>query len=124
MFKAGASAFFCINDFVAAAVMGVLQRAGIKIPEEAVVIGFDGLAFTEFTSPALTSVVQPVQELAVESVKLLLNKLKGVEPESKGKLIKPYLLHGGSCGCDKHLLQNIASTGSRFSLDYLKKENL
>ena len=123
MFKNGVSAFFCINDFVAAAVMNLLQNTRIKVPENAAVIGFDGLAFTEFTSPALTTVVQPVQKLAVESVKLLLNKLKGMEPEKEGKLIKPYLLLGGSCGCSKHLLQNIASAGSWASLDYLKKEN-
>ncbi len=124
MVKAGASAFFCINDFVAAAVMSVLQHAGIKIPEEAAVIGFDGLAFTEFTSPALTTVVQPVQELANKSVKLLMNKIKGTETKNKGKLIKPYLAYGGSCGCNKKSLQNIASAGSKFTLDYLKKENL
>lgn len=121
LIKDGVSAFFCINDFTAAAVMGVLQRKGIKIPADVAVIGFDGLAFTEFTSPALTTIVQPVQELAVESVKLLLKKLKGDE-ESKTKLIKPYLVHGGSCGCDKILLQNIASAGSKFTLDYFKKE--
>lgn len=124
MFKTGVNAFFCMNDFIAAAVMGVLQQSGIKVPESAAVIGFDGLAFTEFTYPALTSVVQPVQELAAESVKLLLNKLNGIEPEKRGRLIRPYLIHGGSCGCDTHLLQNIASAGSKPTLDYFKKEKL
>lgn len=119
----GVSAFFCINDFTAAAVMGVLQRAGIKVPEDAAIIGFDGLAFTEFTSPALTTIVQPVQELATKSIKLLLNKLKGVHEDRKIKLIKPYLLHGGSCGCEKKLLQNISSAGSKFTLDYFKQES-
>ena len=121
LIKEGVSAFFCINDFAAAAVMGLLQRSGIKIPDDAAVIGFDGLSFTEFTSPALTTIAQPVQELAVESVKLLLSKLKG-NKESKIKLIKPYLIHGGSCGCDKIFLQNIASAGSKFTLDYFNKE--
>jgi DNA-binding LacI/PurR family transcriptional regulator len=119
----GVSAFFCINDFTAAAVMGVLQRAGIKVPENAAVIGFDGLAFTEFTSPALTTIVQPVQKLAAESVKLLLNKIKGVCKDRKTRLIKPYLVHGGSCGCDKNLMQDISSAGSKFTLDYFKKES-
>lgn len=123
LIKDGVSAFFCINDFTAAAVMGVLQRMGIRIPADAAVIGFDGLAFTEFTSPPLTTIAQPVQELAVESVKLLLNKLKGVKKESTKKLIKPYLVHGGSCGCDKFFLQDIASAGSKFTLDYFKKES-
>jgi len=118
----GVSAFFCINDFTAAAVMKILQNAGIAVPDNAAVIGFDGLAFTEFTSPALTTIVQPVQELAVESVKLLLNKIKGVNENKQKKLIKPYLVHGGSCGCDKTLLQNISSAGSKFTLDYFQKE--
>jgi LacI family transcriptional regulator, galactose operon repressor len=120
----GVSAFFCINDFTAVAVMKLLQDNGIKVPEDVAIIGFDGLAFTEFTSPALTTVVQPVQELATESVKLLLNKLKGVKKTQKIKLIKPYLVHSGSCGCDENLLQDIYSAGSKFTLDYFKKESL
>jgi len=123
LFKdSGVSAFFCINDFTAAAVMKTLQDSGIKVPQEAAVIGFDGLAFTEFTSPALTTIVQPVQELASESVKLLLNKLKGVKIDTKQKLIKPYLSKGSSCGCNKNSLQNISSAGSKSTLNYFKKE--
>lgn len=118
----GVSAFFCVNDFTAAAVMKVLQDAGIKIPQEAAVIGFDGLAFTEFTSPALTTIAQPVQKLASESVNLLLNKLKGVKEDREKRLIKPYLIQGGSCGCNKNFLQDISSAGSKFTLDYFQKE--
>ena len=121
--KAGVTAFFCINDFVAAAVLGLLQRSEFKVPEEIAVIGFDGLAFAEFTTPTLTTIVQPVRRFAEESVRLLLDKLAGASEKNDVKLIKPYLLPGGSCGCNTSLLQDISSAGKISTLDYLTKEN-
>lgn len=125
----GVTAFFCLNDFVAAAMVKSLQCAGIKVPEEAAVIGFDGLPFTEFTSPSLTTVVQPVQELARQSVKLLLEKIKNKSKKTKKEeqsapiLLKPYLLVGESCGCSRNAMQNIGNAGSQSNLDYFQKEN-
>jgi DNA-binding LacI/PurR family transcriptional regulator len=127
-YKEEVTAFFCINDFVAAAVMKSLQNSGVKVPEAAAVIGFDGLPFTEFTAPSLATIVQPVQELARQSVKLLFEKIKNKKQKIKNReksvpiLLKPYLLAGESCGCAKSSMQNIGNAGSQSNLDYFQKE--
>ena len=126
--KEQVTAFFCLNDFVAAAVMKSLQNSGVNVPEDAAVIGFDALPFTEFTSPSLTTIVQPVQDLARQSVKLLLEKIKNKSKKTKKEeqpmpiLLKPYLLAGGSCGCSRNGMQNIGNAGSQSNLDYFKRK--
>jgi DNA-binding LacI/PurR family transcriptional regulator len=113
------TAFFCINDFTAAAVLSELKSNGISVPGDVAIVGFDGLPFTEFTSPVLTTVVQPVRDLAEASIKLLLDKIKGkIDSKEKTKLIKPYLATGGSCGCKENPAQNISTAGTKLTLDY------
>jgi DNA-binding LacI/PurR family transcriptional regulator len=121
--NAGVSAFFCMNDFIAARVIQELQKHGIKVPQDVAVIGFDGLPFVEFVSPMLSTVVQPVQDLARKSVQILLDKLRGVEQSDKPVLLKPYLLPGGSCGCERNPIQDIVSCGMKTTLDDFIEEN-
>ena len=110
-------ALFCANDFIGAKIMRSLSRAGIRVPEDIALVGCDGCSFVEFTTPALTTVVQPVHELAQMCVELILHRMKeginGVILEKK--TIQPRLWLGGSCGCPDHapeLLYRLNTTGN------------
>jgi DNA-binding LacI/PurR family transcriptional regulator len=50
--------------------------------------------------PSLTSVKQPIEEVAELACTLLVNKLNGQVVEEKNYLIEPTLLIGRSCGCN------------------------
>lgn len=56
-------AIFCGNDIMAQSVMNVLINRGIKVPEDVVVTGFDGLEAFRYSSPALTSCVENLDDL-------------------------------------------------------------
>src|SRR5438093_990794 len=61
----------CSSDLMA---VGVLQEAaaqGIRVPEELSVVGFDGIDATRWTNPALTTVEQPIEEIAETAVSAL-----------------------------------------------------
>ena len=95
-------AFFASNDIIAAKLIKFFQQNGLNLPEDAAVIGFDGLEWGEFLNPSLTTVVQPVEELAVEMVELLMEKIRGPEKDSKKHIsVEPSLMIGNSCGCRK-----------------------
>lgn len=96
-----ATAFFCSNDYLAAQLISFLQRNGIKIPDDVAVIGFDGLKLTELFIPAITTVIQPMSELAEASIELLIRKLANNSIPIKRKLVKPILRLAESCGCEK-----------------------
>lgn len=55
---------FAINDYFAVHLLPVLQELGYRIPEDIAVVGLDGLELGLYTIPPLTTVAQPVHEIA------------------------------------------------------------
>lgn len=69
------TALFAMSDTVAVGAIRALRDLGLSVPEDISVIGFDGIDIAEYTLPRLTTVEQPVDEIARRSVSLLLNML-------------------------------------------------
>ena len=70
------TAVFAENDVMALGVLNAAHSAGIRIPEDLSVVGFDGIAFTAETSPPLTTVAQSSSEMATATVSLLMDHLR------------------------------------------------
>ena len=78
------TAVFCFNDMTAIGVLGALQRAKIRVPEEMSVVGFDDVEFTAHCYPPLTTVRQPTDLMGQGLMHMLLERIQGredVEPE-------------------------------------------
>ena len=71
------TAVICRNDLTAMKVIQSCMKLGIRVPEDFSVIGFDNIVSSAFSSPALTTIRQPIETAAEETVKLLLNLLDG-----------------------------------------------
>ncbi|ODT79948.1 MAG: LacI family transcriptional regulator [Pelagibacterium sp. SCN 64-44] len=67
----GVTAIFCAADNLALGIMPVLARAGIRLPQDLSIIGFDGVALGEFTAPPLTTVSVPLEHLGSSALHLL-----------------------------------------------------
>jgi DNA-binding LacI/PurR family transcriptional regulator len=65
------SAIFAANDYVAVGAMLALYDRGLSVPDDVSVVGFAGDQVGEWTTPPLTTVKQPVEEVGSEAVKLL-----------------------------------------------------
>lgn len=65
------TAIFCAADNLAFGAMTALKQAGLRVPEDVSVMGFDGVALGEFHAPALTTVSIPLQQFATEALSLL-----------------------------------------------------
>jgi len=68
-------AIFTINDGVAIGAMYVIKDAGIKIPEEISVIGFDDDPHSSYFKPSLSTVWQPTYEMGMLSARLLMKRI-------------------------------------------------
>jgi len=66
------TALACANDDMAAGAMLALHRASIEIPDKMSVVGFDDTPMSEIIWPPLTTVQQPIKQLAERAVHLLL----------------------------------------------------
>jgi LacI family transcriptional regulator len=67
------------NDYGALGVMSALHEAGIRVPHEVSVCGFDGLPSGAFALPPLTTARVPVRELGARAVRLLLSRIGETE---------------------------------------------
>ena len=70
------TAFFADNDIIALGAMRAMKEAGIKIPDEVSIVGFDDLPYCEICSPRLTSLRVPKQEMGMIAVKRIIEMMR------------------------------------------------
>ncbi|MFV2101039.1 LacI family DNA-binding transcriptional regulator [Micromonospora sp. LOL_024] len=75
------------SDFVAAGALQVLREAGRVVPEDVGIVGFDDSPWAQRTSPALSTVHQPANELGARAADLVLRQLRGAPFEPGGILL-------------------------------------
>lgn len=75
----GPTAIVCFNDMLAIGVLKGCQLAGLRVPEDLSVTGFDNITFSAFTSPSLTTIDQPKFSIGQEAAQLLLDLLQAVD---------------------------------------------
>ncbi len=87
-------AIFAINDGIAIGAMYVIKEAGIQIPDQISVVGFDDEPHSSYFIPPLTSVWQPVYDMGILSARILLNKLQShkLTASPRYELLKPELI--------------------------------
>lgn len=71
------SAIYATSDIMAVGVYRALFEAGMKIPEDVSVLGFDGIELGDYIQPKLTTLEQPVEKLATATIELLQNLIGG-----------------------------------------------
>ncbi len=96
------SAIFASNDDMAAATIAVAHRMGLDVPRDLTVAGFDDTPLALTVWPALTTVRQPIAEMAREAVKLVLEQIRrkraGAEQQTVQKLLEFTLIPRESTG--------------------------
>ena len=74
--KSRVDAIVCGNDECAATLLSTLRKIGKRIPEDVAVIGFDDIALARTAEPPLTTISQPVREIAATAFKSLLARIR------------------------------------------------
>ncbi|BDI28458.1 LacI family transcriptional regulator [Capsulimonas corticalis] len=89
-------ALFCYNDLVAVGVFRGLRRAGIRVPEDIAVVGFDGIEEGRFLDTPLTTVRSPVGDLCHEALTLLQKRIAEHDGTPEQHVLKAVLTVGGT----------------------------
>jgi LacI family repressor for deo operon, udp, cdd, tsx, nupC, and nupG len=92
------TALFCISDLRAIGALRALYEAGVRVPEQIAVAGFDGIQLGQFTTPALTTIDQPRDEMGRRAAELLLGQLDGSAAPPGEQVLAAKLLVRESCG--------------------------
>lgn len=75
------TAVFACNDYMAMGALSVLYQAGLDVPEDIALVGFDDLPSSRHLTPSLTSVDARMVELGTEAVTLLLDLIDASDPD-------------------------------------------
>lgn len=69
---------FLGNDIMAAQTLQIAARLQLKVPEQLKVVGFDDIPLASLTTPSLTTIKQPTEEIGKYAVEVIVNQLSGV----------------------------------------------
>lgn len=90
--KAEFTALYAIADVMAIGACKALIVAGKRVPQDCAVIGFDGIPHGEYYNPSISTLEQPIDEIAEETIKLLFGILEGKKEHQhiifEGRLIE------------------------------------
>ena len=102
---------FCYCDRLAIGAMRSIVKAGLRIPEDIKIIGFDNIPASEYTNISLTTVAQPESGPAHAAVKLTLDRLENFDRPAKDQIFPTSLIARESCPLpeDRSLREKIFS---------------
>jgi LacI family sucrose operon transcriptional repressor len=83
-------------DMVAAAVMKEASSRNIKIPSQLKIVGYDGTDLAAMVTPSITTIKQPIPELAVNLVGTIIKLIEGQEIEKHNVILDVELIEGGT----------------------------
>ena len=83
---------FVANDLMAQGALHVLREHGRKVPEDVAVVGFDDSSAATSSRPPLTTVRQPIEEMAAEMTRLLLDRIDQPDRRLTSVIFEPTLV--------------------------------
>ncbi len=96
-------AIFSANDLMAVGAIRALQEAGLRVPQDVAVVGYDNRDFTRLFQPRITTVSMPVYEMGWAAAELLLNQINGGLEDQDEVKIRGELFIRETCGAGKDL---------------------
>jgi LacI family transcriptional regulator len=93
------TAIFCFNDISAIGVIRAIYDAGLSVPEDISVIGFDDIMSAAYHKPSLTTVRQPLREMGRQGAQVLLDMISQPDkPYQEEIVLQPELIVRESTG--------------------------
>lgn len=96
--KDAPTAWICASDQIAFGLISGLTRAGVKVPEEVSVAGFDNIEMTEVFNPPLTTIHQPRNKMGHQAARSILDLIRGQENSAQIHILPVDLVARDSTG--------------------------
>jgi DNA-binding LacI/PurR family transcriptional regulator len=98
LLRHGVTGVICGSDVLALGAIRAARRAGLSVPGDVSVVGYDDSAFMNCTDPPLTTVRQPIEAMGKAAVALLVNQIENMAVYPEELLFEPELVVRGSTG--------------------------
>ena len=91
-------ALVCADDEIALGALAAAEEAGIRVPDELAITGWDDVMSARHVRPALTTVRQPMRDLGAQAARALDELITGARGEPRRQVLPTELVIRGSCG--------------------------
>jgi DNA-binding LacI/PurR family transcriptional regulator len=93
------TAIFAIADTLALGALSAIKQAGLRIPQDIALVGFNDIPLAELVEPPLTTVAAPSVELGRAAMSMLQDLIAGGKPPADPVVLPTTLVIRQSCGC-------------------------
>ena len=70
------TALYAISDTIAIGACKAVFDSGLRVPEDISIVGFDGLDLADYYQPSITTIEQPINEMALETSRMLFRLIR------------------------------------------------
>ena len=92
------TAVLVCNDLMGLGALSAAHQAGVRIPQDMSLVGFDDIELAHFASPPLTTIAQPKQRMGELAVDMLLERIQSKRSQTRQVLLQPTLVVRASTG--------------------------
>jgi DNA-binding LacI/PurR family transcriptional regulator len=93
------TAIFCANNLLSLGALRALRAAGLRVPDDVALAGFDDELFYDLLDPPLTGVAQPIERIARTAAELLYERIAEPARPTQAVVLPAQLRLRRSCGC-------------------------
>jgi len=86
------SAVFVCNDLMCIGALSAAHQAGVRVPQDISLIGFDDIELARFASPALSTIAQPKHRIGIAAVDMVLERIQGDRVQARQVILQPELI--------------------------------
>jgi len=81
------TAIFCMGDEIAVGAMQTIKEAGLNVPDDFSIVGFDDIEISQYLNPALTTIRQQKDEMGIEAANMVLEMINKPEKKVEAEII-------------------------------------
>lgn len=93
------TAIVSMNNAMTIGVMKAMREAGLNVPRDMALVGYDDFEWADSFEPRLTTMAQDVESMGTAAVQMLLKRIRGSDQPFERRSIAPSMRHRNSCGC-------------------------
>ena len=95
------TAIFALSNTILMGAYKAIRESGLRIPEDISLLSFDDNIYMDYLTPPIERMSQPVGDMAVLAVKILMDRIAGIPRSEKRIRLSPTIIHGGSIAAPK-----------------------